>query len=176
MQQKYSGAVLMMLILSVSSCSKKREIKRESFNSEDSLFAPLSVDELRGNNGSLKGESYVSEVLADTQRFVAVFDQQAKHADIPDHFDLVPNAAYCHENSRSIILSYTSQLGQQEVIAFYQKEMERLGWRKGVYFEGDESALTFSKPKRTALVLVRSHAKHSRSGRGRLEIVVFVEK
>ncbi len=71
----------------------------------------------------------------------------------------------------TIMLGYKSSLDTNDIVDFYMKQMERLGWNCIKLFQGFESLLQFESPDRLCSVSVRPHHKRSRGA----DIIVFID-
>lgn len=82
--------------------------------------------------------------------------QEAKFSDVPLPFNALPiesyNDIFSDEGS---ILAYQSKMSHEDIIDFYQREMEHLGWQQVVSVKGLESLLQFEKPGRFCTISVR---------------------
>lgn len=90
--------------------------------------------------------------------------QQAMLVDIPiplyDERIIIPLS----DNSEggTLVFGYKSSLSSEQVVGFFITQMERLGWKHLVTFDGIESILQFESPDRYCTVIVKkSEASHS---------------
>lgn len=61
------------------------------------------------------------------------------------------------------VLRYVTALSIDGVVSFYDKEMDRLGWRPGMSCYASESCLVFEKPHDQCVIIVRPAYKGERS-------------
>ena len=83
---------------------------------------------------------------------------EAKLYDIPLPFSIEKSQLISdvQSNPDYIVLSYQTRLPLQELIAFYQTELERLGWQQKKLFIGtDEALMVIKKPERYAAISIR---------------------
>lgn len=81
---------------------------------------------------------------------------EAKLADIPVPLDSQAVAHHADEvTADNVMLSYTNEMSASSVAQFYEREMERCGWRADVAYAGKESLLAFSKPTRFCSISIR---------------------
>lgn len=81
---------------------------------------------------------------------------EAKLADIPVPLDSHAVAQHADERiSENIMLNYTNEMEANAVAAFYEREMERCGWRADAVYTGQELLLNFSKPTRFCSISIR---------------------
>lgn len=113
--------------------------------------------------------------LSRKQRAVAVVQQaksqEAKLADIPvplqaqpleDFFDLEQEL-----NCPTVTLGYATDLSSEDLVQFYQREMDRHGWRCLSDFSGKETLTSYVKPARVCSVSIRPRTK------GGADLVIF---
>jgi len=89
-------------------------------------------------------------------------EQEAQLTDVPVMFDFV-QCVQPQLSDQADVLHFESPSSRQEIVMFYEQEMERLGWRpiKTLDDTCQESVLLFEKPHNLAVVIVRddSHKK-----------------
>lgn len=86
-----------------------------------------------------------------------VVEQEAQLIDVPVPIgsQLVNSDAQEGLFSLTTLLTYKLSLAPDRVAAFYQQEMERLGWQYGARFSGAEWLLYFEKPDRFCVISLR---------------------
>ncbi len=93
---------------------------------------------------------------------------QAKLTDVPTlPLNAKPIARLCSSEPHMIMMGYSSTMTCNDIIAFYQYEMERFGWDFGAQFKASEYLLQFCKPDRNCTISIRPGSKNH-------EIVMFV--
>lgn len=89
-----------------------------------------------------------------------IVQQEAMLVDIPiPLFDerIIPSSPQETE-SDTLIFGYNSPLSHDQAIDFFVNQMERLGWKHLVSFEGTESLLQFKSPDRYCTVVIKNAA------------------
>lgn len=107
----------------------------------------------------------------------AIAKQEAKLIDIPIPIgaQVLESACEINDASDHMVLGYTTSLDYNTLIAFYQREMERLGWQQLAYVSGSESLLTFIKPGRFCSVFLRQHVDGGwRKSVPKIAFIIFV--
>ena len=92
--------------------------------------------------------------------------QEAKLTDIPIPVASKPIKEYCSSENGTIILGYHSSVSIEDLISFYQHEMERFGWEYGAQLKGNEVLLNFEKPNRVCSISIRPYIHQN-------DIVIF---
>lgn len=83
------------------------------------------------------------------------FIDEAKLVDVPLPLRVVP---YTLEsvNPENMMLTFTSLQAREDLVVFYQLEMERLGWKKAsVGNSASEGLLVFQKPRKLCVISFR---------------------
>ena len=62
-------------------------------------------------------------------------------------------------NPKNFVLVYKVDSSVDELVGFYEKQMERLGWKKLAKSNQQEANLLFEKPSKICLVSIRSNKK-----------------
>lgn len=188
--------VVLIGLFFLPSCAKKKELigplNKKMANTMSSTlgdqgssaFTQLSVDEIRTmkNNNEKRlpeGNSFsVDRVeVNQTVHKMSVREYEAKRSDIPISFDLIPDLDGVCEDTRTVMLPYHSYLTRDSISLFYCVEMERYGWIKQICFEGCETVLVFAKPKKTAIIIIRSVDTHGwRRSTEHTEVKLYIEK
>jgi len=84
---------------------------------------------------------------------------EAKLADIPLPLKTLlepQQVSFSAIDGTAVMRIYQVRLTADEVVLFYQQEMERMGWRQLSFFVGQESLLVFERPTRSCVVSIRS--------------------
>ncbi len=82
--------------------------------------------------------------------------QEAKQADIPIPMSATSLSRQYYADADRVMLGYRDYtLSPQDLVTFYEQEMERLGWRSIFAVSGYESMLQFAKPDRLCIVSIR---------------------
>lgn len=116
-------------------------------------------------------ESPVSNVQ--DNRLENIIQQEAMLIDIPiPLFDerIISSSSDIIE-SNTLMFGYKSPLSRAEAIDFFLKQMERLGWKHLVLFEGEESLLQFKSPDRYCTIVIKSFASSLNSS-----IFIYIKK
>ena len=90
---------------------------------------------------------------------------EARLYDIPITINAKPLSEYCTqcEPDQAIQLGYSTALSKENIIKFYQQEMERMGWLEYGIVCGYEFVVQFEKPRRFCTVSIRDDEyKHRR--------------
>jgi len=158
------------------SAQKKRERSRNKSNGEEKdIFSPISVLQAKqfvnnltnftGIDGNTRDKiDTFSKDISIKDFSESVRQIEAKLYDIPVPIDSESLKGYfgCtstkNSSQNSIILGYVNTLSDTDIIAFYNQEMERLGWKQICFFDGIndgiEKLLLFKKPSRFCSVLI----------------------
>ena|SRR5260221_1791866 len=98
--------------------------------------------------------------------------QQAILVDIPiplyDERIQVPSSNYTEDGT--LVFGYKSPLSCEQAIDFFITQMERLGWKHLVTFDGIESILQFESPDRYCTVIVK------KSGLSHSSLFIYLKK
>ncbi|MEX0940033.1 MAG: hypothetical protein WDZ41_01605 [Candidatus Babeliales bacterium] len=78
---------------------------------------------------------------------------EARIYDIPILIDAMPEKI--EEKDSGVFISYKATLSLQDIVHFYEDEMERLGWQLFASFEQFEQLLIFEKPSKIAAISIR---------------------
>lgn len=83
----------------------------------------------------------------------------AKCADLPDvPFQVqLKKIASSLENCEQLQLFYTISMPQQDLIVFYQQQMERLGWELFAESNAQDYVLHFTKPHQICSILMKDN-------------------
>ena len=93
------------------------------------------------------------------QSLALLHEWEATLLDIPFPLGALPIAqeyAKSQAAKGQHFLAYTTVLSESDLIAFYEQEMERLGWQKMVVLSDFETMLIFSKPDRICSISLRA--------------------
>ncbi len=127
--------LMVMFCLLFSSCTKQHSYRQKK-----------SVEQLFD-----KGQ----DTILDT-----IIQQEAMLVDIPiPLYDerIIPSSPHAIE-SDTLIFGYKSPLSHRQAIDFFVNQMERLGWKHLVSFEGIESLLQFESPNRYCTIVIKNLA------------------
>ena len=177
MRQILSSALLIFLT-TLSACSYKKKTVPDRKDSVPFSFAQSEVEEIRMMHRHQCNQVFMSGLLHTKKIMVNIDELQAKYADIPFHFDLIPISDKCVQDEGTIQLWYETELDYSAAALFYSNEMERLGWQQSVMFDDcDEVLLIFRKPERLCAVSVRCRkAGYLVKRKKMVEVILFVEK
>lgn len=91
---------------------------------------------------------------------------ELKLVDVPTPFNVEPVAVQSDDtDANKILLTYELPPQEQEqIIAFYEQEMERFGWQKIAEFNGQEVLRIYTKPRRYCTVSLRPQNNKKSSG------------
>jgi hypothetical protein len=93
---------------------------------------------------------------------------EAKLIDIPQvPLNSKPINSLCSSDPQTIMLGYACSMPCDDIVTFYQHEMERFGWNYAAQFKSSEILLNFNKPNRDCSISIRPGMKNN-------EIVIFV--
>lgn len=122
-----------MLCLLFSSCTKQQTPRQKNDSAEP-------IDNTR---------NHVLDVI---------IQQEAMLVDIPiplyDERIIVPSSEITEGGT--LVFGYKSPLSCEQVIDFFITQMERLGWKHLVTFDGLESILQFESPDRYCTVVIKN--------------------
>jgi len=175
------------LILPACGPVSKKNKKNQRQNVAGSFFEKPSEQEIRDdlrqeyaqkNEQSLDEEKefFSKKKKLSRKRRAAVVAQQSKSqearlVDIPiplqakpleDFFDLKQEA------SSTVTLGYKTDMSVQDLATFYQREMDRHGWRCLSDLSGKETLTSFVKPARVCSISIRPRTKQGGS-----DLVIF---
>lgn len=83
---------------------------------------------------------------------------EAKLVDIPLPLKTLlepQQIAFSAIDATAVMRVYKARLTVDEIVLFYQQEMERMGWRQELFFAGQDSLLVFERPTRSCVVSIR---------------------
>ena len=163
------GCLLLSACAPQQSASRKRRNTsedRSAFSLQNDLLAKKNAKRLSlvaRKNASTKRLSKSSKRIQSLGAFELVRLQEARLADIPVplHAKPLPKFFADENNARGVILGYSCKLDSKEIAAFYQQEMDRLGWRRAASCDGIESLFYFEKPTRFCSVSLRPQRKNN---------------
>lgn len=109
--------------------------------------------------GGSKINRYAEKKLRSISTDIDVIRQQeAKLSDIPIPISSQPIPEYCVQNMsvpHQVMLGYECTLGADELVKFFNQEMERYGWRYISQFSGQERLMHYEKPNRVCAISLR---------------------
>lgn len=159
---------LLFVLFFLAGCANQTEdkIKKEPLicNTKNSsstsfIFSSDQVVALQDQNKDDK------EFLCDTDckdahsLFLDSKSCEARLTDIPVPLIAQSISASSDQEGSGMLLVYKTSLTSSELVSFYQKEMERYGWVKKYFFNGEEIVLSFEKPSRFCCITVRPAKK-----------------
>lgn len=124
--------VMIMFCLLFSSCTKQQSYRQKK-----------GIEQLRDT----AQEDYLDTVI----------QQEAMLVDVPiPLYDerIIPSFSHAPE-SDTLTFGYKSPLSREQAIDFFLNQMERLGWKHLITFEGVESLLQFESPDRYCTVVIK---------------------
>jgi len=98
------------------------------------------------------------KVTKRTNNTLKAHENEARLIDVPIPIDstfVADKAKKGSIDSKCCMLFYSTKKSLQEVKVFYEKEMERFGWRVSAECSDRESTLLFEKPSKVCVVSVR---------------------
>lgn len=124
------------------------------------LFLVLVLLASCGGSPSVnKSNRYIEKKFRSKRNAIDVIRQkEAKLSDIPIPISSQPILEYClYETQKpdEIMLGYSCGLSADELMKFFNQEMERSGWRYGAQFNGYEQLLQYEKPNRVCSISLR---------------------
>ena len=134
-----------LFCLLLSSCAKNSHVKQSTTNNKHNR---MPIDRVQQQEA----------MLVDIP--IPLFDERLPVYD--------PDSNLGHS---TIMLGYKSSLDTNDIVDFYTKQMERLGWNCIKLFHGVESLLQFESPDRLCTVSVRPHHKRGYGA----DIIVFID-
>jgi len=125
--------LMIMFCLLLSSCTKQSSYRQKK-----------GIEQSVGNNQD--------------NRLDLIIQQEAMLVNIPiPFFDerIIPLSSDTVE-SDTLLFGYKSPLSRDQVIDFFLKQMERLGWKHLVSFESTEALLQFKSPDRYCTIVIKN--------------------
>ena len=146
---------------------------------KEKIFTPISDAEAKRIIGSRNTDNTLLshnelKALRDVAR-----QKEAKLSDIPIPINADPIPDFFTDSDplkNQIVLGYRSNMSINDVSSFYIQEMERLGWRKLVAFNGFETLLNFKKPNKFCSISIRTCSCDYHQGQEHVLIIIFVIK
>jgi hypothetical protein len=83
---------------------------------------------------------------------------EAKLADVPLPLKTLlepQQVSFSAVDATATMRIYQARLTADELVLFYQQEMERMGWKQLLFFVGQESLLVFERPTRSCVISIR---------------------
>lgn len=157
MEHVFYGALLCVLLV-LSGCGKRKAEKKVLYTKR--LNEVVSVDIIH------KEQSLKEAALSSMRRRILGADTssdmsevqciEARCVDIVVPIQAKPIENYCMQDGRgSICLAYDIQLPVEELLTFFSREMERVGWSEEIACNGVESLLLYKKPGKVCIISVR---------------------
>ena len=152
----------------------------KNVSSDESIYSPINYklaerDESEKNliktvrckleAGSRRADSFTQEL-------------EAKLIDIPIPLSAKPLLDYYTAGSDLPIdlLGYNVSMELEDVLKFYEHEMERLGWQRLAFCTGFETLLTFSKPDRLCSISIRPQSTKFGKSRNVHDVIISLGK
>ena len=86
------------------------------------------------------------------------YHQELMLADVPiPLYDSHLFAPYFDQSSEDVLLGYQTSLAVDQLVHFYDQEMERLGWKLIKLFQTHETVMCYETPYRICIVSLRPH-------------------
>ncbi|MCX5922278.1 MAG: hypothetical protein NTX86_03045 [Candidatus Dependentiae bacterium] len=168
------GILIILMSILLPGCVKTKEVTVNQHNPfmdyvdsvEHYKKAPFDDNKGRFSVSGSDGESTLSDHQSSRRHRERVVDtlpvyREAKLDDIP-----IPLSAFLQSYDPkksstlvdSIMLTYTVFLSRNDIMLFYDREMERLGWQKLAFVNDEEALLLFSKPTKVCSISLRSNS------------------
>ncbi len=154
MSARKSCALLVALLL--PACSGKQAKKDNKERQPEKVDVALFK--------AFHGQEHIEALTADVQKKVPVSAPismahfEASLIDIP-----IPLGATWQEEpaDENVFPGLITSMAKADIVQFYHREMERLGWQEEVIFEGDTTICIFNKPNRWAAISIQTQICHS---------------
>ena len=88
-----------------------------------------------------------------------VQEHEARLFDIPVPVCAISSFQEQDYNPKNFVLIYNVDSSSDELVKFYEKQMERFGWKSLSNSHQQESNLLFEKPSKICLISIRSNKK-----------------
>lgn len=187
MRQYVLISLLLVVGIVLVSCGPKRVrdrvIKNLPAQKQDASiksvdpFADLSLDDIRNNAEFFDSASVASgDVPCDNSRQMLSDEYEARLIDIAIPFGARLLDAYTDNENKNneMVFSYVTPMSMEQVVAFYNEQMERLGWSCARHVRGHEQLLLFERPDRSCSITLRSTAHPKRVDMRFTKIVIFI--
>ena len=150
---------IIVLLMLLQGCSKRSTTLNKQNISQNQTFASPTRNQLREGfeqQVTLLPLQNVAEQKQHTALIKALQEQEARNPDIPIPLEANPYNYYCAQDGKQYALSYTSSnMDYDQLVAWYDLEMERLGWQQIAYIQGTEYMLMYDKPYRFCTILLQ---------------------
>lgn len=165
------------LILGLASCSPASKKRRKHSLPDQEFFAEPTLSSLRSSASDeprMHTAIGAATVHARSLNQEAMHEYLARHADIPIplHAFAFGQSDQTHEQS-ALYYSYPA-IDIQELVCWYEQEMEMSGWIQTAHVDSDEIVLAFDKPERFCIVSIKRPLK--KSAQKQLKVSVFSGK
>jgi hypothetical protein len=155
-----------------SGCVKKNNLSTASTKfslpaSEFNVFEQqkMNVANAQASETEVTGQSVIKRF----QDVAYIHQQEAKLTDIPLPLNVEP--LFCEQSFDAMLFAYACSMENNEIIAFFQREMERAGWQFHAVFRTFETMIVFTKPGKTSVISLRPAVKKA----GKSELYIFIE-
>jgi len=184
-------AIVFATILILPACvfQPNKQVQRKSsrhLQGAGSIFASVSEEtirqEVRACHASEPQDQSLTRMqshqLSKKRTLERAAERQAQLVDVPVPLNVKPLPDFFAQDSvashETFALGYTAELSMNEVVKFYQQEMERHGWRvMASGAAGKETLHYFVKPDRFCSVSIRPQLGKSKRKKEVVEIVIF---
>ncbi len=168
--KRYVSLVLLLLAVLPSCGGLKRKEKAKVFVS--SSLDQCDVESVYKEQ-SLKGAAFSAirrqvdvcvDVAGDAELHI-VKKLEARCADIPALINARPlQNVFMQAENGDLYMAYETSLPLDQVVLFYQREMERSGWQQEAQLCGIEVLMVYKKPDKKSVISVRPPSKKSQKG------------
>jgi len=104
--------------------------------------------------------------------FDVIRQQEAKLSDVPIPISSQPIPEYCVQDismPHQVMLGYVCALSPDDLVKFFNQEMERCGWRYISQFTGLERLMHYEKPDRVCSISLRPNLENT-------QVLIFTGK
>jgi hypothetical protein len=132
-------AMVMALLFTIPGCASKNYKKAASTN--EAAFSIETNIDIGTLEEAQERQLSIEATLTDLPTMIGSVILRHTHQNLANDQQMIVFATICSAD---------------EIIAFYRIEMARMGWHQTAIIDADEKFLLFEKPKKIALVTVRS--------------------
>jgi hypothetical protein len=179
----FKSTLLILLPIIIAGCDHQKKSKKlipELGNQNDVIaqFWDSPLDALKENNqinaisanlefkNNSKKLTLRKAKAGDQEAVHTIHELEAKLTDIPIPMQAIPLFSATDQDKQldtfqELCLGYHSELESDEIIKFYNAEMERLGWQQKGIFVQPEALLIFEKPHKICAISIRSKKNSS---------------
>lgn len=155
--------LLSVLCLSLGACSHEVKKKNKKTQPPDQVAAFSSFYQENATDFYTEQSVLAEQVPVYTvlDSVASMREQEAKLTDIGFPLSAVPlpHLSSINTQTQALMLTYATQASADDVCAFYQQEMERMGWHQSAMCQGIEQLIYFSKPMRYCAISIRPGTK-----------------